>query len=409
MKIAELVMAVALALLSLAIIWKSGEAPWGAERFSNVGFNDSGAPAGGFWPFWVATIMLVCAVWAFVNGFLTIVPVRDVSGQTRTTLIVILVVLLGYPVYAIVRLLIEAIFTDAITGSEGAIAIGHAIFAVCAWLIGVMVVFFLLCFVFASRDQRRSEPYLDWHGIKVLLTVGVPVFLLVFLTEVISIYFSMTLFLLYYMLILGRHPLVLSVSMALVLPMWMYLFFDITMTTTLPKGMLAIENAVYSPLGTWFRGLDGLQVTSFYGIGLVLLVMVTNGRDIVRAMQVGLIERIGDLSGRSSRYEFWMLWVGVQMLGLALLPLAAFVPGLGLPVLIVWALTTLALIPAMVRRLHDTNRPGWMLLVFFVPILGVVVLVWLVSFGVEGDNDFGPPSPITDLADGPAAASAEPA
>ncbi len=272
MKIAELVMAVALALLSLAIMWKSGEAPWGAERFSNVGFNDSGAPAGGFWPFWVAMVMLICSVWAFANGFLAILPVASVNDGMRTTLIVLLVIAAAYPIYGVARLLISALFGEGIAGAEGAITVGHAIFAICAWLIAVMAVFFVFCFIFSTRDQRGSEPYIDRHGIGVLLTVGLPVFLLVLLTETISVYFSMALFIFYYTLVLGRHGPMLSLALALVLPFWMYLFFDITMTTTLPKGALALENALYSPLGTWFREAGGLTVSLCFLAGGVVLV-----------------------------------------------------------------------------------------------------------------------------------------
>ena len=126
--------------------------------------------------------------------------------------------------------------------------------------------------IVATRDERRSKPYLDRHGIGVLLTVGVPVFLLVMLTEYISMYFAMALFMLYYTLVLGRHGLLLSLAMALVLPFWMYLFFDITMTTTLPKGALALEDAIYSPLGTWFREAGGLVVSLFFLAGGAVLV-----------------------------------------------------------------------------------------------------------------------------------------
>ena len=272
MRIAEMVMAVALALLSLAIMWKSGEAPWGAERFSNVGFNDSGAPAGGFWPFWVALVMLVSAAWAFANGFLAIMPLQGQVGGTRKAVLGLFLITVAYPAYGLVSLLWRMSAADDATGAAGAILIGHALFAMGVWLIAMMVVFFLFTMIAATADQRRSKPYLDGHGVRVLLTVGVPVFLLVLLTEYISMYFAMALFLLYYILILGRHGLLLSLAMALVLPFWMYLFFDITMTTTLPKGALALEDAIYSPLGTWFRQAGGLIVGLCFLAGGAVLV-----------------------------------------------------------------------------------------------------------------------------------------
>ena len=197
MRLAELLMAMALAALSLYIMWKSGERPsWSDEaRFSNVLFGEDGAPAGGFWPFWVAAIMFLCCIWVFINGLLKLSP-----------------------------------------------------------------------------PSQSTEPFLDRHGIGVLVTVGVPVFLMVLLTGYISMYFSMVLFLFYYLLVLGRHGLLLSGTMALVLPFWLYLFFDITMARNLPKGLRDLEYAVYVPAGNWFRQLDGTMIGLLFLLGGALLV-----------------------------------------------------------------------------------------------------------------------------------------
>ena len=197
MRIAEMVMAIALAALSLYVMWKSGERPsWSGEaRFSNVWFGDDGAPAGGFWPFWVSAIMFICSIWVFVNGLLRLSP-----------------------------------------------------------------------------PSQSTDPYLDRHGIQVLLTVGIPVFVLVLLTDYISIYFSMALFLLYYLGVLGRHALPLTVAMAVVVPFWMYLFFDITMQRNLPKGLRDVEYAIWVPAGNFFRSLDGTMIAlCFLGAGVVLV------------------------------------------------------------------------------------------------------------------------------------------
>jgi hypothetical protein len=189
-------MAVALAALSLAIMWKSGEVPvWKGERFSNIGFDDTGAPGTGFWPFWVCAIMFICSVWVFVNGVMRLSP-----------------------------------------------------------------------------PSQTSEPYLDRHGVIVMLTVAIPVFLLVLLTDYISMYLAMALFLFYYLLVLGRHGLLLSAALSTVLPFWMFLFFDITMTRTMPKGVLAIEDGIYVPLGNFFRQLDGSLIGLAFLAGGVVLV-----------------------------------------------------------------------------------------------------------------------------------------
>jgi len=51
---------------------------------------------------------------------------------------------------------------------------------------------------------------------------------------------------------------------------------------------------------------------------------------------------------------------------------------------------TIPWIAVSVRRLHDTGRSGWMLLVLLIPVLGIVWLFdLLLSDGTPGKNRFG--------------------
>ncbi len=44
-----------------------------------------------------------------------------------------------------------------------------------------------------------------------------------------------------------------------------------------------------------------------------------------------------------------------------------------------------------VRRLHDTDRSGWWLLIVFVPIIGaIVLLVFMVQDSQPSENQYGP-------------------
>ncbi len=44
-----------------------------------------------------------------------------------------------------------------------------------------------------------------------------------------------------------------------------------------------------------------------------------------------------------------------------------------------------------VRRLHDTDRSGWWLLIAFVPVVGTIALfIFFVTGGTRGQNRFGP-------------------
>jgi uncharacterized membrane protein YhaH (DUF805 family) len=69
---------------------------------------------------------------------------------------------------------------------------------------------------------------------------------------------------------------------------------------------------------------------------------------------------------------------------------------------IIYAFATL--VPSLacaVRRLHDTNKSGWWILISLVPIIGGVwLIVLLATDSNQGDNQYGPnpklmPSAIT--------------
>jgi len=72
MRIAEIITAVFLGILSIYLMWKSGDPPvWNTEvgRFANIGFIDGEGPGSGFWPFWLSAVMLVSTIWIGVNWY----------------------------------------------------------------------------------------------------------------------------------------------------------------------------------------------------------------------------------------------------------------------------------------------------------------------------------------------------
>lgn len=87
-------------------------------------------------------------------------------------------------------------------------------------------------------------------------------------------------------------------------------------------------------------------------------------------------------SGRASRSEYW--WWTLASAGVVIvLPIFAIPTGLQsqagmivLGLLLIWGLTTI--VPSLaltVRRLHDANLSGWLLLVGLVPFLGGIALL----------------------------------
>lgn len=92
--------------------------------------------------------------------------------------------------------------------------------------------------------------------------------------------------------------------------------------------------------------------------------------------------------GRASRSEYWWFVlfsclvqgagaiVGHTIAGL--LALALLLPGLAV----------------LVRRLHDTGKTGWWMLVGLIPLIGgLILLFWLVQSGADHANEYGD-SPI---------------
>jgi uncharacterized membrane protein YhaH (DUF805 family) len=107
-------------------------------------------------------------------------------------------------------------------------------------------------------------------------------------------------------------------------------------------------------------------------------------------------------SGRAPRSEYWFfqlfnLLVILAAYGIAIVLLIATrsvsVLGVLLLAVAVYALATL--IPSLavtVRRLHDSDRSGWWLLIALVPYLGaIILLIFMVLPSTRRPNRFGPP------------------
>ena len=109
-------------------------------------------------------------------------------------------------------------------------------------------------------------------------------------------------------------------------------------------------------------------------------------------------------TGRASRAEFWWFTLFGLLVGLA----AGIVDARGTIGALISLVLLLPSIAVGVRRLHDTGRSGWWLLIALVPIAGLVVLiVFFVMRGDPGPNSHGP-SPANGAAPGEAAASGIP-
>ncbi len=109
-----------------------------------------------------------------------------------------------------------------------------------------------------------------------------------------------------------------------------------------------------------------------------------------------VLKKYATFSGRAQRAEYWWFYLisTLIIIGLSLIDQATGTldeeTGMGL-------LTTLyslaILIPSIavgVRRLHDTGRSGWWLLIGLIPVLGsIVLIVFFVLDSEPGENAYG--------------------
>ena len=104
-----------------------------------------------------------------------------------------------------------------------------------------------------------------------------------------------------------------------------------------------------------------------------------------------VLKKYAVFSGRARRKEYWMFFLFNIIIGFAIGLVEGFLGTMGILAIMY---TLGVLIPGLavaVRRLHDTDRSGWWLLIAFVPIIGgIILLVFMVSDSQPGENRFGP-------------------
>lgn len=121
--------------------------------------------------------------------------------------------------------------------------------------------------------------------------------------------------------------------------------------------------------------------------------------NITAAFRNGL-SNYTNFSGRASRPEFWWWILSIFLLAIiiGLIDSLIIAPLLGLdagdesrPLSFLLGLALIIPNIAMgVRRLHDTGRSGWWILIGLIPLIGALILIYFyVQPSEEGENDHG--------------------
>lgn len=100
-------------------------------------------------------------------------------------------------------------------------------------------------------------------------------------------------------------------------------------------------------------------------------------------------KKYADFNGRARRSEYWYFVLFNTLVAIV----AAIIDSvIGFPIVyLVYALASI--IPSIavaVRRMHDTNKSGWYLLLSLIPLVGLIVIYFLVMDSDEGENKYGP-------------------
>lgn len=105
---------------------------------------------------------------------------------------------------------------------------------------------------------------------------------------------------------------------------------------------------------------------------------------------IEVLKKYVEFSGRARRKELWMF-----VLFNAIISVVLSLADRALGIALLGTLYSLAvLLPSVavaIRRLHDTGRTGWWLLIGFIPIIGwIVLIIFYAQDSQPGPNQYGP-------------------
>ena len=112
-----------------------------------------------------------------------------------------------------------------------------------------------------------------------------------------------------------------------------------------------------------------------------------------------VLKQFADFNTRARRKEFWMFILFNLIASVVL----GIIDGVVFGSQILGGLYSLAIIvPSIavgVRRLHDIGKSGWMYLIVFIPLIGIIWLIVLwATDGVAGENEYGAnPKEVADI------------
>ena len=120
--------------------------------------------------------------------------------------------------------------------------------------------------------------------------------------------------------------------------------------------------------------------------------------DFKTAVTSVLKSNYANFNGRARRSEYWYFWLFSFLVSIVCTILTSILgkaPVLGTLISIVTlVISLLLLVPGLAvafRRLHDTGKSGWWILIALIPLVGeILLIVFFATDSQPGENKYGP-------------------
>lgn len=109
---------------------------------------------------------------------------------------------------------------------------------------------------------------------------------------------------------------------------------------------------------------------------------------------VKCLKNYANFTGRARRSEYWFYCLAQMLVTIVALIIDSIIfGGPGLLYIVTFFGLIIPSFAVLVRRLHDTDKSGWWILLSFIPLIGAIILiVWLATETKPADNQWGKPA-----------------
>lgn len=111
---------------------------------------------------------------------------------------------------------------------------------------------------------------------------------------------------------------------------------------------------------------------------------------------IEVLKKYAVFGGRARRKEYWFFVLFTLIISIVLSIIDSVIgtmssSGTGLLTSIYSLAVLIPSIAVSIRRLHDTGRSGWWILISLIPLVGfIIILIFTVQDSQPGDNEYGP-------------------